>query len=108
MSSYGPNYLAVSKDVAAVNSGTSATAERAACVKLQNDVKQARSNPAMPIGSLENQWSVILTNLSTTARDCINGIDQKSDTLLTTAQTHLTNASEAYLRLLKAVQQAGG
>ena len=108
MSSYGSNYLSVSKDVAAVNAGTNATAERAACVKLQNDVKQADSNPAMPVGSLESQWSVILSNLSTTAHDCIDGIDQKSDSLLNTAQTHLTNASEAYLKLLKAVQRAGG
>ena len=49
MSSYGSHYIAVSHDVAAVNAGTDITSVRAACVKLQGDVGQAKSDPAMPL-----------------------------------------------------------
>lgn len=108
MSSYGSNYLDVSHDVAAVNSGTDATSIRAACAKLQSDVGQAQSDPAMPLSSLESQWSVILSNLSTAANDCVKGIAQQDVNLLDTAQNHMTNAGKAYLNLVKAVKQAGG
>jgi hypothetical protein len=108
MSSYGSHYIGVSHDVATVNSATDATSLRPACVKLQGDVGQAQSDPAMPLSSLESQWSVILSNLSTAGNDCVKGIDQRDSNLLNTAQNHMTNASEAYLRLVKAIQQAGG
>jgi hypothetical protein len=108
MSSYGSHYQGVSHDVAAVNSGTDATSVRAACVKMQGDVREAQSDPAMPLSSLESQWSVILSNLSTAGSDCIKGIDQRDSNLLRTAQKHMNNAGDAYLKLLKAVQQAGG
>ena len=106
MSSYGSTYLAVSHDTAAVNAGTDAKSIRAACVKLQGDVNQAQADPPMPLSSLESQWSAVLSNLSTAASDCVKGIDQQNTDLLNTAQNHMTNAGEAYLRLVKAVQQA--
>jgi hypothetical protein len=108
MSSYGSHYLVVSHDVATVNSAADYASLRSACVKLQSDVGQAQSDPAMPVSSLESQWSVILSNLSTAANDCVEGIDQQDLNLLTTAQNHMTNAAHAYLRLVKATQQAGG
>ena len=51
---------------------------------------------------------MILSNLSTAADDCVKGIDQKDSNLLNSAQSHMLNASNAYLNLVKAVQQAGG
>jgi len=108
MSSYGSHYLGVSHDVPKVTLATDATSLRAACVKLQGDVGRAESDPAMPLSSLERQWSVILPNLSTAADDCIKGIDEKDSNLLRTAENHMQSASEAYLELVKAVQQAGG
>jgi hypothetical protein len=107
MSRYGSHYLSVSHDVPKVTLATDATSLRAACVTLQNDVGQAQSDPAMPLGSLESQWSVILPNLSTAANDCIKGVDQKDASLLRTAQNHMESASDAYLNLVKAVQHAG-
>jgi len=108
MSSYGSHYLGVSHDVATVNSATDATSLGAACAKLQGDVDVAQADPAMPLSSLERQWSVVLSNLSTAAADCVNGIDQADSGLINTAQSHMFNASEAYLALVKAIQQAGG
>jgi hypothetical protein len=105
MSSYGSTYLAVSHDTTAVNAGTDPKSVRAACVLLQGDVNRAQSDPPMPLNSLESQWSVVLSNLSTAAKDCVQGIDQQNSDLLNTAQNHMTNAGEAYLRLAKAVEQ---
>ena len=106
MSSYGPTYLAVSHDTEAVNEATTSSAVRAACVQLQGDVRTARSNPPMPLSSLQAQWSTIVSDLSTTANDCITGIDEQNRGLLDTAQNHMTDAGKAYLRLVRAVQQA--
>ncbi|MGO8863127.1 MAG: hypothetical protein ACLQRH_20545 [Acidimicrobiales bacterium] len=108
MSSYGSNYLDVSHDVGTVNAAASTSSLRNACVKLQDDVGKAQSYPGMPISSLESQWSVILSNLSTTANDCVKGVDQQNVNLLKTAQNHMTNAAQAYLQLVKAVQKVGG
>ncbi len=107
MASYGSHYLGVSHDDAAVNSATNPTSLRPACLKLQRDVALAQSDPAMPLSSLESQWSVILSNLSTSAKDCVKGIDQQDSNLLNTAQNHMNNATAAYLRLVKAIPQAG-
>jgi hypothetical protein len=106
MSSYGSTYLAVSHDTTAVNTATHSTSLRTACVKLQGDVIQAQSDPPMPLNSLESQWSAVLSNLSTSAADCIKGVDQQSSNLLNTAQSHMSSAADAYLRLVKAVEQA--
>jgi hypothetical protein len=108
MSSYGSRYLSVSHDVSNVTLAADAPSLRAGCVKLQSDVGKAQSDPAMPLSSLERQWSVILPNLSTAANDCIKGIDQKDANLLRRAQNHMQSASEAYLNLVKAVQRASG
>jgi hypothetical protein len=108
MSSYGSHYLGVSNDVPKVTTATNATSLRAACVKLQGDVGQAQADPAMPLKSLESQWSVILSNLSTAATDCIKGVDQQGANLLRGAQNHMSSAAAAYVNLVKAVQQAGG
>ena len=107
MSSYGAHYLNVSHDVGTVSSAGNSTSLRRACVKLQGDVGVAESDPAMPLNSLQSQWSLILANLSTAANDCVTGIDQQSPTLLDTAQSHMADTSEAYIRLVKAVQRAG-
>jgi len=106
MSSYGSHYLDVSHDVAAVASASDSTSLRHACVKLQGDVGVARTEPAMPVHSLESQWAVVLSNLSTAADDCVNGIDHRNSALIDTAQTHMTDAGEAYLRLVRAVQNS--
>jgi hypothetical protein len=105
MSSYGSTYLAVSHDTAAVNGSTDAKSLRAACIKLQGDVNQAQADPPMPLSSLERQWSAIIFNLSTSAIDCVKGIDEQNSDLLNTAQNHMTDAGQAYLRLVKAIQQ---
>ncbi len=105
MSTYGSTLLAVSHDTATVNASTNDNALRGACVKLQADVNKARSNPPMPISSLQRQWSAIVSNLSVAADDCVKGIDQQSSSLLVTAQNHMNKALEADLRLVKAVQQ---
>jgi hypothetical protein len=105
MSSYGSTYLAVSHDTAAVNSATNLKSLRTACATLQGDVTQAQSDPPMPLNSLESQWSAVLSNLSTSASDCVKGIDQQDSNLLDTAQSHMSSAGEAYLRLVKAVEQ---
>lgn len=91
-----------------VNSATDATSFRRACVKLQGDLGHAHSDPAMPLSSLQSQWPVIPCNLSTAANDCVKGIDQQDSNLLNTTHNHMSNAGEAYLKLVKAVQQAGG
>jgi hypothetical protein len=88
MSSYGSTYLAVAHDTGAVNNSTNTQSLRSACVKLQGEVTQAQADPPMPIGSLEQQWSTILSNLSTSSNDCVEGIDQQSNNLLNTAQNH--------------------
>ena len=106
MSSYGSRYLAVSHDTAAVNGSTDPKSLRGACATLQGDVSQAQSDPPMPLSSLERQWSAVLSNLSTSAGDCVKGIDQANTELLDTAQSHMINAAQAYLRLVRAVEQA--
>jgi len=107
MASYGSHYLDVSHDVATVNSSTDATSLQPACVKLRADVGRAESDPAMPLHSIESQWTVVLSNLSTAANDCVEGIDQQSATLLGTAQGHMTNAAKAYIDIAKAIVQVG-
>ena len=104
-SSYGSTYAAVAHETGAVNNSTNAQSLRSACVKLQGEVTQAQADPPMPLSSLEQQWSAILSNLSTSASDCVEGIDQQSNNLLNAAQNDMNNASKAYSRLVKAVQQ---
>ena len=58
------------------------------------------------MSSLQTQWSTIVPDLSTTASDYIKGIDEQNQGLLNTAQNHMTDAGKAYLRLVRAVQQA--
>ena len=60
----------------------------------------------MPLSSLESQWSVILSNLSTAGNECVKGIDQRDQAMLAMAQSHMTKASEAYLRIVKTVQKS--
>ena len=105
MSSYGSTYTAVVHDTDAVNNSSNTQSLRSACVKLQGDVTQAQADPPMPLSSLEQQWSTILSNLSKSASDCVEGVDQQSDNLLNAAQTDMNNAAKADSRLIKAVQQ---
>jgi hypothetical protein len=105
ISSYGSTYRAVADDTGAVNNSTNAQSLRSACVKLHGEVTQAQADPPMPLSSLEQQWSTILSNLSASAGDCVQGIDQRSNNLMNTAQNDMNDAGKAYSRLVKAVQQ---
>ena len=112
MTSYGQNYLAVSRDVGALGTEFNASTlhpetVRADCAKLQSDVQQASGYPAMPVGSLEAQWSSIVANLGRGAPVCISGIDQQNSTMLNQAQLYFIAASQDYVKLLKAVHRAG-
>jgi hypothetical protein len=107
MASYGSHYLDVSHDVATVSAATDVASLRPACVTLRHDVARAASDPAMPVTALESQWSVVLSNLSTAADDCVNGIDRRDAVLLNSSQGHLADAAKAYVNIIKAVQQAG-
>ena len=104
-SSYGPTMLDVSHDTVAVNTSRNDNALRSACLKMQGDVNKARSDPPMPIDSLQRQWSAIVSNLTVAADDCVKGIDQQNSSLLATTRKHMNDAIEADLRLVKAVQQ---
>jgi hypothetical protein len=108
LASSGQHYLDVSHDIAPVSTAQDYTALRAACVKLGADVGQARSDPPMPLGSLQSQWSVILTDLATTSDDCVKAVDQQDSNLLKAANASLQDAAQAYLGLAKTVQQFGG
>jgi len=113
MGSYGTAFLGVSHDVSAV--GTDANAQnpstatlRADCARLQADVRHGQGDPPMPLVSLQAQWSVILTNLSKGAQDCVTGIDQLNSGLIDQTQIYFTNASNAYVKLLRAINRTGG
>jgi len=106
MTSYGPNYLAVSHDMARVNSGTSAASIRSGCVRLAADVQTAQANPPMPMASLQAPWSSILRDLHRGAHACVSGIDQLSKSSLNQAAGDFDQAATQYLQLVKAVDAA--
>jgi len=106
MTSYGANYIAVSHDVARVNSGTSSASIRGACVRLADDVRTAQANPPMPIRSLETPWSSVLGALRQGAQACVVGIDQQSKNSLNQAVRDFNQAGTQYLQLAKAVDAA--
>ena len=110
---YGTTYTGISHDVVAVGVDANAqnpnlTTVRSDCAKLQSDVQRGRADPPMPIGSLQAQWSQILSNLSKGSQDCLFGIDQQSSASLNQGASYFTNAQVAYEGLLKAVQKYGG
>ncbi len=106
MASYGANYIAVSHDMAAVNSGTSTASVRGGCVRLAADVRTARANPPMPMDSLEAPWSSILGDLRQGAQACVAGIDRQSTSTLNQAERDFNQAATQYLQLVKAVDAA--
>ncbi len=107
MSSYGPNYQAVSRDVGSVNAASTETTLRADCERLTADVRTAMSNPPMPDASLEAPWSSILTNLKSGATACVAGIDQQSKAQVDNAVQDFNDAGSKYLQLIRAVNAAG-
>ncbi len=106
MASYGANYIAVSHDVARVNSGASSASVRSACVRLAADVRTAQANPPMPMRSLETPWSSVLGALHQGAQACVVGIDQQSTSSLNQAVRDFNRAGTRYLQLAKAVDAA--
>jgi hypothetical protein len=113
MGRYGPTYLGVSHDVGtvsedAISPNTNASTLRQDCVRLQSAVHRGQADPPMPIGELQTQWSSILGDLDNGARDCVAGLDQRNRTLLMQTQSDFANASQSYVKLIKAVQHVSG